>query len=102
MDFHTAPNQTTADQPAGSASRAAAHQTPNWWPRVAATTASMRHFTGILLTQATPTHHNGTLRLQFADHPTAEAWERSGSAHVLGAALRHHGIDASITTSTAT
>jgi len=68
---------------------------PEWWPQVAAATRSRRHFTGMLLSRATPDWDGHTLRLAFPGDGAA-VWERSGSGRVLDAALQQHDIHAAV------
>ena len=69
---------------------------PDWWARVARTATCMRVYTGMLLDRATPSIDGATLRLEFHAPEDAANWQASSSSRVLDAALRHHGIHATV------
>lgn len=64
---------------------------PSWWPQVLAATSKRRIAAGMLLAHATPTVHDGTLRLEFDRADVAAAWEESGAQAALEGALTHLG-----------
>jgi hypothetical protein len=64
---------------------------PAWWPQILAATSLRRQAAGMLLAHATPTVHDGTLRLHFARADIAAAWGESGSQAALEAAMEHYG-----------
>ena len=64
---------------------------PPWWPQIVAATSLRRQVAGMLLAHATPTVHDGTLRLEFDRDDVAAAWEDSGAQTALEGALSHLG-----------
>jgi hypothetical protein len=64
---------------------------PPWWSQVLAATSLRRQAAGMLLAHATPTVHDGTLRLHFARADIAAAWRDSGAQAALEGAMKHCG-----------
>jgi hypothetical protein len=64
---------------------------PFWWPQVLAATSTRRQAAGMLLAHATPTAHDGTLRLHFDRADIAAAWRDSGAQAALEGALTQLG-----------
>lgn len=69
---------------------------PGWWPAVVAATRLRRMAAGTLLDHATPTIHDGQLRLTFHRADLAEAWRESGAQDALDAPLLHLDRDMAI------
>jgi hypothetical protein len=65
---------------------------PIWWPQVQAATSLRRQAAGMLLAHATPTVHDGTLRLAFGRADIAAAWEESGAQAALEGAMKAGGV----------
>jgi hypothetical protein len=63
-----------------------------WWPKVLAATSLRRQAAGMLLAHATPTVHDGTLRLSFDRADIAAAWRESGAQAALEGAMEHCGV----------
>lgn len=64
---------------------------PSWWPQIVAATSLRRQVAGMLLAHATPTVHNGILRLEFGRDDVAAAWEESGAQAALEGAMTASG-----------
>ncbi|MFF0777077.1 hypothetical protein [Streptomyces sp. NPDC003720] len=69
---------------------------PVWWPRIVAAAERRRHVTGLLLAHATPTLHDGVLRLAFDRADLAAAWEDSGAQAALEGALAAERVDVEV------
>jgi hypothetical protein len=69
---------------------------PVWWPQILAATSLRRQAAGMLLAHATPTVHDGTLRLSFARADVAAAWRESGSQAALEGAMKAGGMAMSV------
>jgi hypothetical protein len=65
---------------------------PPWWPKVLAATSLRRQAAGDLLADATPTVHDGTLRLHFGRADIAAAWRESGAQAALEGAMKAEGV----------
>ena len=69
---------------------------PAWWPEIMLAADRRRHTTGMLLACATPSLHNGVLRLQFTEPRLVNAWRDSGAQAALEGALTASGIAVAI------